>query len=131
MLSGRIDYSASDPVFALAQQREGRIRILAHSSGQRLQAVPDIPTLAESGMPGVDLTSWWCVHVPSATPRPIVDQINKWMVAIVGTEETKKFLNQFGGDPFILTPDEAQALFIKDEKAWGEYVRMAKIEPQG
>jgi tripartite-type tricarboxylate transporter receptor subunit TctC len=131
MLSGAVDYGMHDPVFSLAQAREGRLRILAHSSGQRLQAIPEIPTMAESGVPGMDLTSWWCVHVPIATPRPIVDQLNKWMVDIVGTEETKKFLNQFGGDPFILTPDQAQALFIKDEKAWGEYVKMAKIEPQG
>ena len=87
--------------------------------------------MAESGVPGMDLTSWWCVHVPIATPRPIVDQLNKWMVDIVGTEETKKFLKQFGGDPFILTPDEAQALFIKDEKAWAEYVKIAGIRPQG
>ena len=46
-------------------------------------------------------------------------------------EDTREFLNKFGGDPFVSTPDAAQALFIKEEAAWGEYVRIAKIEPQG
>lgn len=131
MAGGRVDYAMVDPVFALAQQREGRVRILAHGAGTRLQAVPDMPTMAESGVPGMDLVSWWAPHLPSATPRPIIDQINRWFNQILATDETKAFLKNFGGDPFISTPDEAQALFIKEEKAWGEYVRMAKIEPQG
>jgi tripartite-type tricarboxylate transporter receptor subunit TctC len=129
--SGRIDFSMVDPVFGLAQQREGRLRILAHSAGKRLQAVPEIPTMAESGVPDMDLVSWWAVHVPSETPRPIVDQINAWFKEILSTDETKAFLNKFGGDPFISTPDKAQALFIREDKAWAEYVRIAKIEPQG
>ena len=131
MASGRVDYGMHDPVFSLAQQREGRLRVLAHSSGQRLAAIPDIPTMAESGVPGMDLTSWWAVLLPSATPRPIIDRINGWFNQILAMDDTREFLNEFGGDPFISTPDAAQALFIKEEAAWGEYVRLAKIEPQG
>jgi tripartite-type tricarboxylate transporter receptor subunit TctC len=131
MLDGKLDYGMQDPVFSLSQAREGRLRILAHSSGKRLQAIPDIPTMAESGVPGMDLTSWWAVHVPAGTPKPVVDQINTWVKQILETEDAKRFLNNFGGDPFISTPEEGQALFIKDEKAWGDYVRIAKIEPQG
>jgi tripartite-type tricarboxylate transporter receptor subunit TctC len=71
------------------------------------------------------------VHVPSETPKPIVNQINGWFKQVLSTDETKAFLNNFGGDPFISTPEEAQALFIKEDKAWAEYVRIAKIEPQG
>jgi tripartite-type tricarboxylate transporter receptor subunit TctC len=131
MASGRVDYGMHDPVFSLAQHREGRLRVLAHSSGRRLSAIPDIPTMAESGVPGMDLTSWWAVHLPSATPRPIIDQINIWFNQILSMDDTREFLNKFGGDPFISTPDAAQALFIKEEAAWGEYVRIARIEPQG
>ena len=130
MLDGRLDYGMHDPVFSLAQQREGRLRILAHSSGQRLDAIPDVPTMAESGVPGMDLTSWWALHVPAGTPKPVIWQLNGWLKQMLEMEDTKKFLNQFGGDPFISTPEQAQALFIKDEKDWGEYVRLAKIEPQ-
>ena len=131
MASGRVDYGMHDPVFSLAQQREGRLRVLAHSAGARLAAIPDIPTMAESGVPGMDLTSWWAVHLPSATPEPVITRVNGWFNQILATDETRKFLNSFGGDPFISTPEAAQALFIKEEAAWGEYVRLARIEPQG
>ncbi|MGZ3409183.1 MAG: Bug family tripartite tricarboxylate transporter substrate binding protein [Xanthobacteraceae bacterium] len=130
MLDGKIDYGMHDPVFSLAQQREGRLRILAHSSGKRLNAIPDVPTMAESGVPGMDLTSWWAYIVPAGTPRPVIDTLNGYLKQILETDEAKKFLNQFGGDPFISTPEEGQALFVSDEKAWKEYVRLAKIEPQ-
>jgi len=130
ILDGKIDYATHDPVFSLAQQREGRLRILAHSSGQRLQAIPDVPTMAESGVPGMDLTSWWAYHVPAGTPKPVIDQLNKWLNTILAMDDTRKFLNQFGGDPYINTPEAAQALFLKDEKNWAQYVNIAKIEPQ-
>ena len=130
ILGGKIDYGMHDPVFSLAQQREGRLRILAVSTGKRLAAVPDLPTMTEVGVP-MDLTGWWAAMVPTGTPKPVIDQIHKWFVEIVSTEETKKFLNSFGGDPNIMPPDEAQALFLKDIKNWGDYVKMAKIQPQG
>ena len=61
----------------------------------------------------------------------ILDQVNQWFTEMVKTEETKTFLNGFGGDPFINTPEAAQALFLKAIKDWGDYVRLAKIVPQG
>ena len=129
MLSGKIDFGMHDPVFSLAQQREGRLRILAVSTGTRLQANPDMPTMAESGIP-MDLTGWWAAMLPAGTPQPIIDKVHEWFTDIVKTEETKKFLNSFGGDPFINTPAAAQALFLKSIKDWGDYVRIAKIVPQ-
>ena len=92
MTSGKLDYGLHDPIFALAQQREGRLRVLAVSTAKRLQSQPDLPTMTESGVP-MDLTLWWGVMVPAATPRPIIDKINQWFSQIVSTEETKKFLN--------------------------------------
>jgi tripartite-type tricarboxylate transporter receptor subunit TctC len=130
LTSGKVDYGMHDPVFSLAQQREGRLRILAVSTGKRLQASADLPTMTEVGIP-MDLTGWWAAMVPTGTPKPVIDQIHKWFVEIVSTEDTKKFLNSFGGDPNIMSPDEAQAQFLKEIKNWGDYVKMAKIQPQG
>jgi tripartite-type tricarboxylate transporter receptor subunit TctC len=128
--SGRLDYGMMDPVFALSQSRAGRLRMLAVSTAQRMQAVPDLPTMTEAGVPGVELLTWFAAMVPSATPRPIIDKINKWFNEVLATEETRKFLNSFGGDPFIATPEEGQALFRQGVKDWEGYVRTAKIEPQ-
>jgi tripartite-type tricarboxylate transporter receptor subunit TctC len=129
-LSGAVDYSMHDPVYALAQQREGRLRILGVSTGKRLDAIPDIPTMREQGV-DMDLMGWWGAMVPQGTPRPVVEQINKWFVEVVSSPETKAFLNKFGGDPNIMPIDEAQKAFIQEIKNWAEYVKIAKLEPQG
>ena len=128
--SGVLDYGTMDPVFALSQARAGRMRMLAVSTAQRMQAVPDLPTIAEAGVSGVELLTWFAVMVPSATPRPIVNKLNTWFNEVLATQETKTFLNSFGGDPFIATPEEGQALFRQQIKVWEGYVKAAKIEPQ-
>jgi tripartite-type tricarboxylate transporter receptor subunit TctC len=129
MSSGRLDYGLHDPIFALAQQRQGRLRILAVSTGKRLQSQPDIPTMTESGIP-MDLSLWWGVMIPIATPKPITDKINQWFAQIIGTEETKKFLADAGADPMINTPERATEMFQTAIKEWGEYVRIAQIPQQ-
>jgi tripartite-type tricarboxylate transporter receptor subunit TctC len=126
-LSGAVDYGMMDPVFALSQARAGRLRMLAVSTAQRMQAVPDVPTMTEAGVPGVELLTWFAVMVPAATPKPVVDKLNGWFNQVLGTEDTKKFLNSFGGDPFISTPEDGHALFTQQVKAWEGYIRAAKI----
>ena len=130
MSSGAVDYGMHDPVFALAQQREGRLRILGVSTGKRLEATPELPTMTEQGI-AMDLTGWWGVILPKATPRPIVDQYHKWFVDIIGSADVKAFLNKFGGDPLIESVDEAQARLIKDVESWKKYIQVAKIPQQG
>ena len=130
MASGNVDFGCHDPVFALSQQREGRLRILAVASAQRLKAAPDFPTMREAGY-AIDLVGWFSAMVPAATPKPIVEQINKWFNQILAMPETQKFLTNFGGDPWISTPEEGQARLLKDIKDWEEYVRVAKLKPQG
>jgi tripartite-type tricarboxylate transporter receptor subunit TctC len=128
--SGRLDYGMMDPVFALSQERAGRLRSLAVSTPHRMKAVPELPTMTEAGTPGVEMMGWFAAMVPSATPRPVVDRLNKWLNEILATEETRKFLNQFGGDPYISTPEQGQARMAKDVKDWEHYIKIAKIEPQ-
>jgi tripartite-type tricarboxylate transporter receptor subunit TctC len=128
--SGTIDYGMMDPVAAIANASAGRWRMLAVSTANRMQAVPDLPTMTEEGVAGVELFGWFAAMVPAATPRPIVEQLNKWFNEIEATPETKRFLNNYGGDPWITTPEQGQAQMVKDQKAWEGYVKAAKIEPQ-
>jgi tripartite-type tricarboxylate transporter receptor subunit TctC len=130
MQSGTLDYGLLDNIYAAAQAREGRLRILAVSTKDRLQANPDIPTMTELGIP-MNVTGWFSAMVPMGTPRPIVDLINAWFNQVTGSEDGKKFLNSVASDPWVGTPDEAQAFLRQEIKDWGDYVRLAKIEPQG
>jgi tripartite-type tricarboxylate transporter receptor subunit TctC len=131
MLGGALDYAVMEPVFSTAQQRQGKLRILAVSSDRRLNAAPDLPTMLEAGIPGASMSLWWAAMVPAETPKPIIAQLNKWFDQVTATEETKKFLNGFASDPFIATPEEAQEKLRRDAKAWAEYMRIGKLEPQG
>jgi tripartite-type tricarboxylate transporter receptor subunit TctC len=129
MASGKIDYALQDPVFALSQAREGRLRLLAVASAERLKSNPELPTMTEAGYP-MDLVGWFAAMVPSATPKPVVARINSWFREVVGSAETQAFLRRYGGDPWIATPEEAQARLVKDIAAWGEYIRLAGLQPQ-
>ena len=130
LLSGAVDYAVIEPVFATAQHRQGTLRVLAVSSTERLAAAPDLPTMNEQGIP-MKLDLWWSGMVPAKTPRPVVEQLHKWFNQITASEDAKKFLNTFASDPWMVSPDEAQAELQKEVKSWGDFMRIAKIEPQG
>jgi tripartite-type tricarboxylate transporter receptor subunit TctC len=128
--SGAIDYAVYDPIYALAQVREGRLRVLAISTAQRIDSHPELMTFTEQGVP-MDLAGWWAVFVPAGTPRPVVDTLASLFNDIQKQPETNKFLNTYGSDAWIFTPEEGQARLTKDVKDWADYVKVGKIEPQG
>ena len=128
--SGGLDYIAVDPGFALPQQAQGRLRILAVSTKERISSIPDIPTMEEAGVKGINITVWWAVIAPKATPDDIVVKMNGWLNDALSKPVSKKFFNDAGGDIFTSSPAEADALFFREEKAWGEYIRISGIEKQ-
>ena len=130
LASGTLDFALYDPIVAISQAKAGRVRILGVGSKERLQAAPDLPTMAEQGVP-VEILSWFAAIVPAATPRPVVDEINRLFGQVIAMEETRAFLMQFGTDPWIATPDEGQARMLKDLEIWPDYIRLAKIPLQG
>lgn len=127
---GNLDYLAVDPGFALPQQQQGRLRILAVSTKERIASIPDIPTMEEAGVKGIDISVWWAVIAPKATPDPVVKTLNGWLNDALRKPESKKFFNDAGGDVYINTPEDSDALFKREEKAWGEYIRISGIEKQ-
>jgi tripartite-type tricarboxylate transporter receptor subunit TctC len=129
--SGAVDYMMYDPIFAIPRHREGKVRVLAISSKERMTAVPDIPTMDESGVPGVDIMGWWGVAVPAGVPQPIKDQISSAFLKMAEKPETKEWLSNLGGDPWVVGPAQAQAQMLKDVKNWADYVRIANMEPKG
>jgi tripartite-type tricarboxylate transporter receptor subunit TctC len=127
---GVIDFAMMNPVFALAQVREGRARVLAVSTPERIKAAPEYPTFAEAGIPDLVMLSWFAAMVPAATPKPVVDQINAYFREILTKPETAKFLTENGGDPFVSSPADGQKLLLRQVDDWARYVKMAGIEPQ-
>ena len=106
------------------------MRILAVSTGQRMKAAPDYPTMTELGY-AMDLRGWWAGLVPVGTPKPVVEQLGKWISEVVSSDEGKAFLASIASDPWINSPEEARAFFLKEIEQWREFVKVAKIEQQG
>ena len=129
--SGAIDYAFSDGVFAHAQQAAGRLKILGVGSKERMKADPDIPTMEEQGVKGLDVPGFFGVLVPVGTPSPVIDRINGWFVDILKTTETLDFIRKTGGDPLSTSPALAQQMFLQAIEDWGRLVKLANIKPEG
>lgn len=131
LASGNIDYAMYDPTFALAQERAGRVRIIATASKERMKCMPTVPTLHEEGVKDVDCVSWQGLMVPRGVPEPIKQKLIEAFNQMARTKKTEEFLQQAGADPFNLPPGGAQKLFLEEIDNWRRYVKIAKIEPKG
>jgi tripartite-type tricarboxylate transporter receptor subunit TctC len=104
-------------------QKSGKVRVLAVGSAQRSASMPDVPTIAESGYPGFEVTSWWGVLVPSATSRDVVARLNVEVGKIMATPDARERIGALGADILTTTP-ERFAAYIKAEQAkWGQAIR--------
>ena len=127
LLSGEIDFMSVDSTWARGQPK---VRILAVTAAKRAGTMPEIPTLAEAGIAGIDVAPWWGVVVPAGTPRPVIDKLAGWFNQITAAEETRQFLARAALDPFPGSPEQMSALLKTEMERWGNYVKLAKIEPQ-
>ena len=128
--SGTIDFGFIDASSGVGFAKAGRFRVIAVTSAERSSVLPDIPTLTENGIK-TDLIGWWAVFAPQGTPKPILDRLHGAISDSVKPEEARKFFATSGNDIWVTTREEARAAFLKDYKDWAEYVKIAKIEPQG
>ncbi len=131
MASGAIDFVMHDPVHSVGSVTNGSLRMLGVTTKARMKALPDLPSLHELGVTDLDVPGWWAAMVPMGTPKPIVDKLNKMWREVIDSEETRAFMAKFGADTWSTSPEEAQAQLVKEIKSWGEYIKLANIEPQG
>lgn len=129
LASGSLDFAVFDPTMALAQQKEGRLRILAVTSEERFRPTGDIPTFKEQGI-DIDLLGWWAAMVPAKTPDPIAHTINRWFADALADPETAEFLIRNGADVLVMSAEKANAYLLEDIKTWARLVEMARIEKQ-
>jgi len=131
ILSGAVDFSFNDGVFANSQAREGRLRILATGALERYRANPEIPTMQEQGVKGLNVPGFFGVMVPVGTPKPVVEQINKWFVDIVASPTGQEFILRYGAEPYSVSAEAAQKAYLDSIDEWGQLVKKANIKPEG
>jgi tripartite-type tricarboxylate transporter receptor subunit TctC len=104
LLAGRIDLFFATVPTILGHVREGRVPVLAVTSARRSPLFPEVPTMAEAGVPGFDVSTWWGVLAPAHTPPAVVDALNRVVNAAAAAEPVKGRLLHEGADPLRLTP---------------------------
>ncbi len=125
LAGGQVSMMIENVPTALPFVRSGKLRALAITTAQRSPLVSNLPTLAESGFPGYDLSAWFGIQAPAGTPAPIVARLNQEIVKAVQSPQTKERLSALGADPVANTP-EAFAVFIKNELGkWAAIVKQS------
>ncbi len=130
LVGGQIDSVFGDPVSAAGMVAKGLVRVLAVTSAARVPALPDAPTLAESGLVDFELTAWVAAFVPAKTPRDASERLNALINGFLGNPATVKHLASMGAIAFPTTPDQLGAFAEAETKRWARIVEFAKIERQ-
>jgi len=116
------------PVMALI--KGGALRALAVTSEKRFSGLPEVPTIAESGVPGYQASSWNAVAAPAKTPKPVLERLNREINAAVAAPEVRKRLGELGVDARAGTPEALHELLVSEIAKWKGVIERAKIEKQ-
>jgi tripartite-type tricarboxylate transporter receptor subunit TctC len=108
----------------------GLIRALAATSAKRSTMFPDLPTVAESGLPGYDAVLTYGLVAPAATPRPIIERLNRELRAVLLTDEVRRRLTQEGAEPMPTTPEEHAAVIDHEETKWSAIIKSIPAKTQ-
>ena len=114
VLGGHVQMSFGAVSTALPHMKTGRLRALGVTSSKRLAATPDVPTIAEAGLPGYEVVQWFGVFVPAGTPRPYIAKLNRELTAILAQQDVKDRYSAMGVEPTTSTPEGFDA-YVKAE----------------
>ena len=110
--------------------RAGKLKALAVTGARRSETLPDLPTVAESGLPGYEAVGWFGLLAPAATPKPVVDKLSADANRVLADPDLRSRMHAPGADPSGNTPEEF-ARFIRDDQAkWAKLMREAGIKPE-
>jgi tripartite-type tricarboxylate transporter receptor subunit TctC len=130
LIAGNIDLMIVDAPNSLAQMKANNVRGLAVSGSSRNPLAPELPTIAEAGVPGYDMSYWTAAWVPAKTPKAIVDKLNQLMVAASKLDPAQKFYTSTGSERYTTTPDGLAKFQASETNKWGLIVKEAKIEKE-
>ncbi|WP_249292691.1 Bug family tripartite tricarboxylate transporter substrate binding protein, partial [Achromobacter ruhlandii] len=130
LLGGQIDMMITDTATGLPQVKSGKLRALGVTGQARSPLAPDVPTIAESGVPGYEMGYWFAAYAPAGTPPDVVKRLNELLVKATQSAPAKQFYAQTGTDPASSTPDELAQFQQAESKKWGDIIKKAGIQPE-
>ena len=130
LLGGQVDLTFGTAPPFMPHIAAGKLRVLAVTGKERLASLPDVPTTAEAGYPGVNATSWFAVFAPAAVPRPVVDRLAGDIRTVVQSAAFRQKAQEQGATADYQGPQQLGAKVRADLAAWGEVVRSSRIEAE-
>lgn len=130
LLSGEVSLYFGNVPTLINPVRNGKLRALAVTGSKRTGAAPEIPTVAESGVPGYEVTSWYGLSAPAKTPRPIIDRINSEAVRALNSPDLRERLQGLGADPAGNTPEQYAAFIQAETDKWAKVIKAAGIKSE-
>ena len=127
-LGNEIQFSFANMFTTMPHWKAGRLRLIATSGARRLEAMPDLPTIAEAGVPGFVSDTWYGFMAPGKTPRPIVNKLQQEIRAITLSPEVKKLFVEQGNEPLANSPEEFAKIIRIDADKWGAIGRKLGVK---
>jgi tripartite-type tricarboxylate transporter receptor subunit TctC len=131
LIAGEIPVMFTTPPTAMPYLKAGRLRPLGVTTMTRIEALPDVPAIAEAGVPGYESVQWFGMLVPAGTPRPIIDRLHQEMVRALRAPDMKERLNALGLDGIGSTPEEFAAYIKSETEKWAKVIKAMGIRPEG
>ena len=130
LLAGDVPFVIAPPTAVLTNIKAGKLKAIAATGPQRWVGLPDVPTVAEQGVPGYDVRSWAGLMAPAGTPKPVIDKLNAETLKAIQLPHVKTRLEEMGGDVRGSTSDEMKNMVASETQKWIQVVNNAKIPKQ-
>jgi tripartite-type tricarboxylate transporter receptor subunit TctC len=130
LIAGDVDLTFANVPAILQHVKSGRLRSLASTGSRRSELMPDVPTMREAGLTGVDMTVWYGVLAPAATPRDIVKTLSEAIVRATRSPDTRQRLLDQGAEPVGNTPAEFTKILQEEVAKWTDVIRASGIKPE-
>jgi len=130
IIAGHVDLMFDTPTTALQLHRDGRLKIVATGTTERLAELPDIPTVAEAGLAGYRAVTWYAMVAPPQTPAPLADKINRDVSEVLGRPDVAEKARTIQMEPSSKSRAEAGKFFAEEAELWGKVIRRANIPLQ-
>jgi len=130
LVGGHIDMMITDVVTGLPQVQAGKVKALGVSSPQRLPNVPELPTIAEAGVPGYELTFWFAAYLPAKTPPAVAARLRELFINATKSAPAQSFFKTTGIEPWTTTSAELVKFQASESAKWAKVIKAAGIEPE-
>jgi tripartite-type tricarboxylate transporter receptor subunit TctC len=130
VIAGQVQMNLGSLVQMIPHVRSGKLKALGVSSARRVAALPDVPTIAEAGVPGFEVSNWWGILAPAGTPQPALDRLYKEIGAILDSPETRKRFELEGAEVVRMKPQQFADFVTQETEKWTRVVKEAGIKPE-